>query len=279
MSKKQKIINNGVEWTKKEITFVRNKFKAGYSRNEISRAYKSRFSEEGLTRSPDSIKHCIEVYCQDIVLDVPRVLFLDVETKPNMAYVWQQYDNNIDLSMLIEDGSIMSFSAKWAGDPDSKIIYHDMRGKEKNLKNDKELMKKMLVLLEEADIVIGHNIIKFDIPKINERFIEHGFDAPSEYKIIDTLRLAKNNFSFFSNKLAYLSKKLAKKHKKDSHGEFPGFSLWSECMKGNKKAWNSMKKYNIIDTLALEEVFLELAKYTKNNKNVTSVLRCYGKKV
>lgn len=275
MKKKKQAINNGVEWTKNQINFVLAKHQAGYSRLEISKMYRLKYLAEGSERSPDSIKHCIEVYGQHIEKDIPRVLFLDVETKPMKAFVWGAWENNVSLDMLIEDGSILSFSAKWAGDPDNKVIYHDMRGKEKNLNNDKELMKKMWKLLDEADYVLGHNLIRFDIPKINERFIHHGLGAPSDYKMVDTMRMAKSKFAFFSNKLAHLSHKLAKKHKKTSHNEFPGFSLWSECLKGNKKAWNSMKSYNIIDTLALEEVFLELAKYMKNNKNVTAILRAY----
>ena len=204
--------------------------------------------------------------------------FFDLETSPHKAYIWRQYDNNIDLPMLINDGTILSFSAKWAGDPDSKIMYFDMRGKEKNLHNDKALMLKLWSLLDEADIVCGHNVKKFDIPKTNARFIVHNIPAPSEYKVIDTLTLARSNFGFFSNKLAHLSEKLAKKHKKSSHKNFPGFSLWDQCMKGNKKAWAEMKNYNILDTLALEEVFLELSKYAKNNKLVTAALRNYPKK-
>lgn len=272
----KKAINNGSVWTNKEISFVEAKYKAGYSRKEISKLYAEKYKKEGLTRSADSIKHCIDIYCSHVTKDLPRLLFLDIETSPSQAYVWQQYDNNIDLSMLIQEGTILSFSAKWAGDSDSKIMYFDQRGKEKNISNDKDLMKKLWELLDQADLVCGHNLRKFDIPKINARFISHNFEAPSEYKIIDTLTIARSNFGFFSNKLAHLSAKLAKKHKKDSHGAFPGFKLWSECLKGNKKAWEAMKKYNKIDTLALEEVFLELAKYVKNNKNVAAAMRIYN---
>lgn len=277
MKKNKQAINNGVEWTKREISFVSSKYTAGYSRLEISKLYKEKFNKEGWARSPDSIKHCIEVYCQHITKDLPRVLYIDVETKPAKAFVWQQYDNNIDLSMLIEDGSILSFCAKWAGDPESKVIYRDMRGKEKNLNNDKKLMQELWKLMDEATHIIWHNGNRFDKGKINARFIANGLGAPSEYKSIDTLTLARSNFNFFSNKLQHLSGMLAKKNKKDSHSDFPGFKLWDQCMKGNIKAWNSMRKYNILDVLALEEVFLELAKYVKNNKNVAAVLRVYGK--
>jgi hypothetical protein len=45
-------------------------------------------------------------------------------------------------------------------------------------------------------------------------------------------------------------------------------------MKGNKKAWLSMEKYNKLDVLSLEELFLKLAEYDKSEV-VTSALRTY----
>lgn len=272
----KKVASNGREWTPKEITFVENKYRTGFSRNEISKAYKERFAKEGWERSPDSIKHAISVYCLHVNKDVPKVLYIDIETKPAKAFVWGQWENNVSLDMLIEDGGIISFCAKWAGEPESKVIYMDQRGKEKNLFNDKVMMKKLWQLLDEADIVCAHNGNRFDIPKINARFIANDLGSPSSFKKIDTLLLARSNFSFFSNKLAHLSSLFAKT-KKDEHKEFPGFSLWDQCLKGNKKAWMSMEKYNKKDVIALEEVFLKIAKYVKNNKTVTSALRAYEK--
>ncbi len=275
MSKK-KTVSNGREWTPKEIRFLETKYRAGYSRNEISKLYKERFVKEGWTRTPDSIKNAIYAYCGHIDQDLPRVLFLDIETKPAKAFVWGQWENDVPLDMLIEDGAILSFCAKWAGDPEDKVIYMDQRGKEKNLLNDKKLMQELWKLMDEATIICWQNGNAFDRKKINARFAYHRLGAPSEYKMIDTMLLAKNNFSFFSNKLAHLSH-LFSKVKKDSHKDFPGFSLWDQCLKGNKKAWDAMKVYNIRDVLATEEVFLELAKFVKNNKNVAAALRVYGK--
>lgn len=267
------------EWSKKEITFVLNKYKAGYSRNEISKAYNQRFFGEFPPRSQDSIKHCIDVHGQHIEKALPKVLLLDVETKPLKAYVWGIFDQNIPLNMIQEHGSIMSWSAKWLGDPASKVMYKDMRGKEKNLLNDKALMQPLWKLMDEADCIIWQNGDKFDKGKINDRFIEHGLGSPSEYVTIDTVKIARRYFKFTSNKLEHMTERFCKKYKKQKHDDFPGFSLWDECMKGNKKAWNSMKKYNEFDVLSLEELFLVLAPYVKNSKHVTGAIRSYNAKI
>ena len=34
--------------------------------------------------------------------------------------------------------------------------------------------------------------------------------------------------------------------------------LWTECLKGNKKAWVAMREYNIFDVLATEELYKKL---------------------
>jgi hypothetical protein len=64
------------------------------------------------------------------------------------------------------------------------------------------------------------------------------------------------------------------KIKKLAHSKFPGYSLWSECEKGNKAAWAEMKKYNIADINSTEDLFLKLATFDKT-KIVTDAMRFY----
>ena len=52
-----------------------------------------------------------------------------------------------------------------------------------------------------------------------------------------------------------MTDKLCVKYKKLDHGKFPGFELWSECMKGNIEAWDEMEEYNRNDVLSLEELY------------------------
>lgn len=184
-----------------------------------------------------------------------KILFIDVETSPIIAHVWQLFDNNVALNQIQKDWHLLSFSAKWLGE--KEIIYADQRY-EKDISNDKKLLKKAWKLLDEADIVIGQNSKKFDIKKLNARFILNGMQPPSSFRQIDTLQLAKKHFGFTSNRLAYMSDKLNTKYKKLDHKEFPGHEMWVECLKGNKKAWKAMEKYNKYDVLSLEELYTKL---------------------
>ena len=81
---------------------------------------------------------------------------------------------------------------------------------------------------------------------------------PSNFKQIDTLKLARKHFALTSNKLAYMTDKLCTKYKKRTHHKFEGFELWKECLAGNLKAWKEMEKYNKHDVLSLEELYTKL---------------------
>lgn len=191
-----------------------------------------------------------------------RILILDIETSPIMGKVWELWKQNISLDQIESDWYIMSYAAKWLDDPD--IMYADCR---RNIGNDARLLSDLYLLLDAADIVVAHNGDKFDIPKINARFILSGFRPPSTYKTIDTVKAAKKHFKFSSNKLAYLTDKLCKTKKLD-HAKYAGFKLWNACQAGIEDAWEEMREYNEVDVLALEELYLKLRPWMTNHPNI-----------
>lgn len=263
-----------MDWNKTEINYVLRMFRKGFSRTEIAKLFQARFD---ISRSINSIKHCIETYGINIEKNLPKVLFVDIETKPKKSWHWGVWGENLSHNMMIEDGSILSWSAKWIGDPATKIIYKDQRGKEKNLMNDKALLKPLSKLMSEADIIIWQNGDSFDAGEINNRIAEHKLPVPDIYKTIDTKKLAKKYLRLPWYSLAYMTSRFNKKYKKQSHEEFPGFALWDNVIKGNLKAWECMKKYNQFDVLSLEELFINtLAAFAKGNEKVAGALRAYN---
>lgn len=186
----------------------------------------------------------------------PKILFFDIETSPIKSYHWGLFDQNIGLNQIDTDWFVLSWAAKWAG-PSARTVYMDQRFA-KDIEDDKRMLQGIWDLLNEADIVITQNGIKFDQKKLFARFIINGFKPPSSFQHIDTLRIAKKNFAFTSNKLEYMTDKLNTKYKKLKHAAFPGFELWKECLRGNPKAWREMEKYNRHDVLALEELYGKL---------------------
>lgn len=198
-----------------------------------------------------------------------NVLVFDIETSPIKAYVWGLKDQFISLNQIIEDWKIIAWGAKWLGEKD--VEYADLRKG-----TEKDLLKGIWRLLDEADIVITQNGKSFDSRRLNARFIHYGIRPPSPYRHIDTYLLVKSAADFTSNKLEYLTDKLCVKYKKLSHSRFPGMSLWTECLKGNKKAWDEMKRYNIHDVLSTEELYNRIKAWGPKNmpKVYSGLLKC-----
>lgn len=186
----------------------------------------------------------------------PKILFVDIETSPLISYTWGLFDQNVGLNQIVKDWHLLAFAAKW--DDEKTMIYKDQRGA-KDISNDGPLVEDLWHLLDSCDIAVAHNAKNFDIKKINARFMHHGLKPPKPYKVIDTLTVARRKFGFTSNKLEYLADKFNTKYKKLVDREFQGFNLWKECLAGNTKAWNEMRKYNQHDVLALEELYNTLS--------------------
>lgn len=186
---------------------------------------------------------------------LPKILIFDIETAPMESYHWGLWDQTIGLNMVKEDWTVLSWAAKWAGS--EEVMYMDVRD-QKDLRDDKKILKGIWDLLDEADITVTQNGISFDHRKLNARFIQHGMKPPSSCRMLDTKRMAKKHFGFTSNKLEYMTDKLCTKYKKLKHAKFGGFSLWKECMNGNPEAWQEMEDYNRYDVLSLEELFFKM---------------------
>lgn len=216
--------------------------------------------------TPNAVRKLFYRETRDSVKAKPvKILLVDIETAPLEVYAWGLWDQNIGLNQIIKDISVLSWSAKWYGE--KEVMYQDVRG-QKNLRDDKKILKQLWELLDEADIVLGQNSDRFDIPLLNARFLEHNYPPPSVFRKLDTLKIAKRNFKFTSNKLEYTTGKYCLT-KKLSHKKFPGFELWKECLAGNLEAFKEMEAYNKTDVTSLEEYYNKLKPWDKTlNFNV-----------
>lgn len=190
-----------------------------------------------------------------------RVLILDIETAPNIAYVWRFFKENIAPKQVIENSTLLSYAAKWLGE--EEIFYNDCRGDFDELGITIELA----ALLDLADVVVAHNGVRFDVPKINTACLRNDITPPSPFKQVDTFQVARKIFKFESNSLEHLAGHLDLDHQKLPHKKYPGFELWLECLRGNNEAWDEMKEYNINDILVLEELYKKLRPWVPNHPN------------
>lgn len=191
-----------------------------------------------------------------------KVLILDIETAPIRAYVWGIWNQNIGLNMIQSDWFCLTWAAKWLFE--DKVYSGKCTPKEVLKQDDKRIIKGIWELVNEADIVIAHNGEKFDMPKLNSRFIINDLHPPLPYQNIDTLKHIRRQFGFTSNKLDYVNKLLNLERKTDTGG----FELWERCMKGEQEALDLMESYNINDVRILEETYLHIRAWIKPHPNM-----------
>lgn len=189
-----------------------------------------------------------------------RLLLVDIETKPSLAYVWGLWDQNVGLNQLVESGETLCWAAKWVGEDDVEFrsTHHDGR---------RTMVDRMWELLDTADAVIHYNGRRFDIPHLNRDFLQADLTPPSPYKQIDLLATARKKFKFASNKLAYVSKALGFEGKVGHEG----FDLWVKCMAGDEDAWAKMREYNIQDMVLLEGLYRRLLPWIDSHPSYGAV--------
>ncbi len=187
-----------------------------------------------------------------------KILFYDLETSPNLAYVWGMYEQNV--IEVVQERVILSMAWKWSGD--AKVHQLSFNAKKYC---DLALAKRLQELFTEADIIVAHNGDKFDRRTANARMLKHGLTPPADVKSVDTLKIARRQFMLNSNSLDSLAKMLGVGAKAPTGG----FRLWLDCMRGVRTAMAKMARYNKVDVVILERVYAKLRPWHASHPAVT----------
>src|SRR3990167_10250114 len=102
--------------------------------------------------------------------------------------------------------------------------------------------------------------------------IFHGFPPPSPNETVDTLKVARRNFAFTSNKLEDFAIALGVGTKTDERHS----DLWPACLAGDKKAWEKMKVYNRRDVVLLRGIYEKMKPWMPNHPRIGDPGRCPG---
>jgi hypothetical protein len=190
-------------------------------------------------------------------LKAPKILTSDVETSP-LELLIRAYDLRVNITRyshqdIHRDWTMLSASWKLlGGKPVGIAINPD------DVFNDKEVVMAYHDALSDADIWVGHNFDAFDYKKFNTRAIFHGLKPIAKKPSVDTLKVARQLFKFTSNKLAYLADFLGVAAKDQAPD-------WLKVMAGDPKEIRHMLKYNKIDCIAGEDVYLRMRPWMTNH--------------
>ena len=191
----------------------------------------------------------------------PVVVF-DIETLPLKGYFFDVWKQDISPIQVESDWIILSWAAKdlMSGEIRSQILTPN----EAISRDDKRIVFGLWEEFERASILIGQNILSFDIPKSNTRFLFHGLQPPAPYRVIDTYKILKTNFRFTYNRMAWVCKQLGLREKISNDG----FPLWIDCGNGKQESLNEMQSYNCGDILAAQELYLTVRPWDKHHPNI-----------
>lgn len=200
-----------------------------------------------------------------------KVLLYDIETSYTVGAVWGLYEQNV--AKVLREPYIITVAWKWLGEATTHVVsLPDFPMYKKNKRSDKDLVKVMWKLFDEADIIIAHNGNSFDQKWTYARFLVNGMKPPSPSKYVDTKLVAKSKFRFNSNSLNNLAGYLGIGEKLDTD-----IDLWVGCIEHDDSAsWNKMCRYNKKDVVLLEKVYKIMLPYMTNhpNLNLTNGTSC-----
>lgn len=121
-------------------------------------------------------------------------------------------------------------------------------------------MRTVWDVFDRADLIIGHNADRFDARHLMGGWAEMGLPAPSPYKVIDTLKIARGSFAYESNTLDALNKRLGIDAKTDKYS----VEVARAAVDGHKDAQARIESYNRGDIIASEALFDRLRPYARN---------------
>ena len=182
----------------------------------------------------------------------PRILTLDIETSPAVAYVWGLREQNVSTSQVVEPSRVLCWAGKWLDS--SKVLFYS-----EHHHGRAEMIEAAWHALNDADLVVTYNGARFDLPHLQREFILAGYGPPSPWHDVDLLKVMRSRFRFLSNKLGFVLEQLGLEAKLDSGG----MDTWKAVLAGDRAAWATFRDYNKGDVVATEALFLYVRAYLK----------------
>ena len=181
----------------------------------------------------------------------PRILVFDIETSPALVFTYSLRTDYIAPGNVVEPSRVLCFAAKWHGD--KRVMFHSERD------GRREMIEAAWRLLDEADVCVGFNHARFDVPHLQREFVLAGYGPPSPWQDVDLLTAVRKRFAFMSNRLSYVTEQLGLDLKADAGG----MSTWMGCLQGDPEAWRTMEHYNRQDVVVTDELFTYLRSWLK----------------
>lgn len=192
-----------------------------------------------------------EILDQDALGAAPRILILDIERLPG-TFTSNFWDMRSHLNKRISPDDVtewprtICWAAQWEGeDPDVFYFAAEWDG------GHEAMIRAAWDLFDEADVVVGHNMARFDAKKLRSEWALYGLHDPSPWKVVDTMRVAFDRFGFESNTLNSLCTRFEVDAKTDKYDA----KTARAATEGDREAQSKLKRYNVGDIVATKGLY------------------------
>jgi len=190
-------------------------------------------------------------------------LFYDLETSMLVTWCWRTGKQFVGANQILEHNKIISAHWKWEGESTVRNIHWGL-----NKQCDKKIVETLIKEFDKADEIVAHNGDRFDLKWVKSRAIFHGLEMRSNYRTIDTLKLAKSNLNLPSYSLKELCKYYGLPQKIDAGG----VETWQKIQfEKDQEALDHLLFYGDGDIISLEAVFQKLRPYVKLKSNYATL--------
>lgn len=147
--------------------------------------------------------------------------------------------------------------------PDARVIFRADEyepWKRGERANDGPLLRAILSWMEDIDIIIAHNGLKFDLPFLRTRAVVHGLPPVNFQKIIDPVQLARQHFRFPGNSLQSISHVIGTQNEKTPLRP----DTWAKAaLNGDPHCMEEIVTHCVADVDVLEEVCWKIRGYVR----------------
>ena len=92
----------------------------------------------------------------------PKICYLDIECSPTKSYTWRRFKENISQAQILSESFFLT--ASWAFN-ENEVHSLRLTSNEAINEDDEVLITKLWHVLDNSNVVVGHNLRRFDITR------------------------------------------------------------------------------------------------------------------
>lgn len=189
-----------------------------------------------------------------------KILTLDIETSPNLGYVWDIWKGIMPPKQVVQQWDVMMVGTHWLNSPDSVQVFSEFHH------GYMPMLSAVWDLVDQADVMLTYNGKRFDRPRLNTVWAVNGFTPPSSTADIDLDETIRREFQFPSHSLDYAARQFGLGGKVEN----AGFDLWLRCMLRDPVAWDEMVVYCGGDVTLTEKLYGKVLPWIRRHPSLAA---------